>query len=306
MQVGDKIVLSALLSDQNEDRFVYAKLYKDGVAWNNYSMVHKGDGYYYYDSSSLTYPADTEEVVAIYEVYYDSGYTTLDSNYEASMAKFNVTDASVDLTDIEEQLTRIESNISSLGSNSILTGFVEETTGYTGDKLEIVRGEDRNFVIRFVSSDTYEPYNLTGWYKISVFFEKSESGELLEKNTTSYSSYATVTYDDVAYTADAVGEDGNTISLTFDGVDTIDTVVGAWNTANPTNTLSHDGTGTAIPPAGTIQLLGGRDAGTIDVSVLSATLGKVQVTLHSEDTNSLRLGKDLGIKAYIDLTLYKL
>jgi hypothetical protein len=59
---------------------------------------------------------------------------------------------------------------------------------------------------------------------------------------------ATATEQTVTFTADNAGVDGNSISLVFDGIEDITTIVDAWNTANPTNTVSHDGTGTDVLP----------------------------------------------------------
>lgn len=72
---------------------------------------------------------------------------------------------------------------------------------------------------------------------------------------------ASATYEGVTYTADNAGIIGNSISLVFDGIQDIDTVVLAWNTANPANTVSFSGgVGTTVPSAGTVELSGGTDA----------------------------------------------
>jgi phage tail sheath protein FI len=70
---------------------------------------------------------------------------------------------------------------------------------------------------------------------------------------------ATATEQSVLFTANTAGVIGNTISLVFDGVATIDAVVDAWNLANPSNTVSHDGTGTAVLTAATVNLADGVD-----------------------------------------------
>jgi hypothetical protein len=69
--------------------------------------------------------------------------------------------------------------------------------------------------------------------------------------------FASATHDGITFTADNQGWDGNDISLVFNGTDTVDTVVNAWNAANPTNTVSHDGAGTETPAAATVDLYGG-------------------------------------------------
>lgn len=72
-------------------------------------------------------------------------------------------------------------------------------------------------------------------------------------------TYASVEFDGVTFTAVNAGVIGNSIELEFDGLDDIDTIVGAWNTANPSNTVSHDGTGSDVLVAGTATLVGGVD-----------------------------------------------
>lgn len=57
--------------------------------------------------------------------------------------------------------------------------------------------------------------------------------------------------------ADVKGDVGNSISLTFDGVDDVDTVVAAWNAANPSNTVTVASGGISVPDADTITLSGG-------------------------------------------------
>jgi hypothetical protein len=65
--------------------------------------------------------------------------------------------------------------------------------------------------------------------------------------------------------ADNAGAAGNSIELSFDGVDNIDTVLGAWNSANPSNTAAFAGYGgdaAQVPDNGeTITLSGGAAAG---------------------------------------------
>ena len=75
----------------------------------------------------------------------------------------------------------------------------------------------------------------------------------------------------VTFTADNLGIIGNTISLVFTGVETFDQVVNAWNTANPTNTCHHDGIGTYVPYAITLNLAGGADATLITFTAVSGT-----------------------------------
>jgi len=62
---------------------------------------------------------------------------------------------------------------------------------------------------------------------------------------------------EVYFQADVIGDTGNSISLVFDGIDDADTVLNAWNTANPWNTASIvDWVGTTVPTAGTRPFIG--------------------------------------------------
>jgi hypothetical protein len=68
-------------------------------------------------------------------------------------------------------------------------------------------------------------------------------------------------FDDksITFTAVNIGVAGNSISLVFDGIDDIDQVVLDWNTANPGNTVSHNGIGDEIIGAQTLNLSGGSE-----------------------------------------------
>ena len=64
----------------------------------------------------------------------------------------------------------------------------------------------------------------------------------------------------VTFLAVTAGYLGDEISLVFDGIEDIATVVAAWNLANPTNQVAHDGIGTEVPTAQTLDLAyGGSD-----------------------------------------------
>ena len=69
--------------------------------------------------------------------------------------------------------------------------------------------------------------------------------------------FATILYGALNFTADTQGYLGNEITLVFDGVADADAVIGVWNAANPTNTVSHDGVGTEVLAAASVQLENG-------------------------------------------------
>jgi hypothetical protein len=68
--------------------------------------------------------------------------------------------------------------------------------------------------------------------------------------------------EEVTITANTAGTAGNSITLTFDGVDDVDTVLAAWNAANPSNQATLDsGDGAQVPDNGDeLTLSGGEDA----------------------------------------------
>jgi hypothetical protein len=64
--------------------------------------------------------------------------------------------------------------------------------------------------------------------------------------------------EEVTITADTAGTAGNSITLTFDGVDDVDTVLDAWNAANPSNQATKtSGDGAQVPDDGDELTLSG-------------------------------------------------
>jgi hypothetical protein len=61
------------------------------------------------------------------------------------------------------------------------------------------------------------------------------------------------------FTAVNYGLSGDSISLVFDGVADVSTVVAAWNAANPANQVSFTGSGATVPSAQTVNLAGGAE-----------------------------------------------
>ena len=98
-------------------------------------------------------------------------------------------------------------------------------------------------------------------------------------------------------------------SLVFDGIQDTDTVINAFNLANPTKTISHDGNGTEILAAGTLSLNKNADG------IASFTLGtnktyKIQLSADSffagaydnEDGEAVDLHELVHILDYLDDT----
>jgi len=102
-------------------------------------------------------------------------------------------------------------------------------------------------------------------------FVRANDGTLITKHTTAKAT-ASVVYDTVTFTAVNAGSAGNSIALVFDGIDDVATVVGAWNLANPSNTVGYSGLGTYVPAAGTAQLAGGTDNQGLDVYMLNPSM----------------------------------
>jgi hypothetical protein len=67
----------------------------------------------------------------------------------------------------------------------------------------------------------------------------------------------TIDSPNITFTATNIGPIGNLISLAFNGLSTVATVVNAWNTANPLNTVAYTGLGTVVPSAQILNLSDG-------------------------------------------------
>lgn len=59
------------------------------------------------------------------------------------------------------------------------------------------------------------------------------------------------------FTAVNFGTSGNSISLVFNGTNSVSTVVTAWNAANPSNQVTFTGSGATVPTAQTVNLSNG-------------------------------------------------
>ena len=101
-----------------------------------------------------------------------------------------------------------------------------------------------------------------------------------------YTAVASVVYDTVTFTAVNTGMLSNSITLVFNGTDDLDTVVGAWNTANPGNMVGFTGqAGTYIPTAGTATLATTLTAATVEIQKVDnvgaiTVLGAAPVTIY--------------------------
>lgn len=167
-------------------------------------------------------------------------------------------------------------------------------------KATIIRGEDRILILRLVFEQSQEPFDLTGFTKITVQFKKHPSGFVELDSDLQGTANAQFTYEGVTYLADNFGAAGNAIQVIFTGSNTILQAITTWNNANPSNTVSSDAADdSVIPSAATVNLADGND-GFRDVEVLSEILGKIQVVMDEDDTSQMRVGKGVSFKVLVD------
>jgi hypothetical protein len=166
--------------------------------------------------------------------------------------------------------------------------------------ISLIKGEDRLLVTRIVFENTNEPYDLSGWTRISAHFKKSD-GTVLEKHSDLQGgSYASAYYEGIVFTAEEIGDSGNNIILVFDGIKTVSQVLTDWNENNPNNQVVSDSIDESVVlTASNVQLEGGV-LQYRDVVPVSDVLGKVQINLNEEDTGSLKIGKNLSFKLIVD------
>jgi hypothetical protein len=111
-------------------------------------------------------------------------------------------------------------------------------------------------------------------YEVRQFFAESQIADLIITSggtlglpdamveTVLKAVYASAVLGVNTFTAVKPGSIGNNIALAFDETDTVSTVVAAWNTANPDNTVTFTGDGAIVPSAQTVTLSGGIDGST--------------------------------------------
>ena len=180
---------------------------------------------------------------------------------------------------IEDKLCNIEKLSSQ--SNNTLTNIDNNTNSYIADKIEFT-------VLVNPTGQSYSTFKeilfqvLTG--NINVL--------LTEDNATfaTTGNYAPAIGFLLNVTADNPGIIGNSISLTPDGVSTMEVLVANWNAANPTNTATVTyTTGTAYIP-GALEIIPALTGGGGIVSSLSfhllGTHGNINGDTFSCDTES--------------------
>ena len=168
------------------------------------------------------------------------------------------------------------------------------------ERLKIYRGSDKNFLTRLKNTKTGDPYDLTNATLIQVTFEKSNRGKLILTSENVPATKAQATHGQVTFTAEIGGNTGNAIRLLFNGVDDVDAVVGAWNSANPTNRVSHNGVGTEVLSTASINLTGGYNAYQPVQIWGDPKYGKILVSMLEKETLSLRAGTSQSFSITID------
>jgi len=158
--------------------------------------------------------------------------------------------------------------------------------------ITVFQGEDKIFTLK-VRNEKGDPVDLTEVSDIKVQLAKS-IGNFLELSSSNITPAKHATYVAETFTLIAVtsGVEGNSISLSFDGVTSLEDTVIAWNAANPTSQIAiQEGDPTQIPSISTINLSGGENE-YWQVQVQDpAVLGLVQVYLTDRDTQQLQTGE---------------
>ncbi len=137
----------------------------------------------------------------------------------------------------------------------------------------IARTGARNMATGFVSSITANTITLIdaqGWpsqgalcsgVNNQFYYYQGIVGNTLQNVQPTPFIYAqavdTIDTPNITFTAVAPGQLGNGIFLAFNGTDTVASVVTAWNTAHPSNTVTYTGLGSVVPTAQTVGPIGG-------------------------------------------------
>lgn len=113
--------------------------------------------------------------------------------------------------------------------------------------------------------DTIRAVNKAGIYQVAGGEAFRYAGQDFDDQRDFQGTKSQSIYDGVTFRADHTGPQWNGIQLTFNGTATVNSVVQAWNAANPTLTIGFTPSlaGTQVPPAGTTPIFAG---GTLAVS----------------------------------------
>lgn len=165
----------------------------------------------------------------------------------------------------------------------------------------IKRNRDKKFTIK-LRMPNGDPYPGMGQANQVTVLLPNKDGTKLSINLDPIpAGKASAILAGVNFTAVTAGKLGNTIILTFDGIQTLATVVAAWNLANPSNQVIHNGVGSSVPVAGTAHLQNGFNTYSKVVIVNPAEIANLLITLPKSDTANLKQGNLLSIEVLPDL-----
>jgi hypothetical protein len=148
----------------------------------------------------------------------------------------------------------LQGAITTSGLTQATARILGRTSSSTGSIEELAASDVRTFLNTDESTDTRDPNlhaasHLAGTPAVAASYTGIGSNETFS--------------EEVTIIANTAGTAGNSITLTFDGVDDVDTVLAAWNTANPSNQATLDsGDGGQVPDDGDSLTLSGGAAAT--------------------------------------------
>lgn len=167
------------------------------------------------------------------------------------------------------------------------------------ERLRVIQGADKQIVIRLKISSG-DPFDLSDATGLQVIFESKDRGKITLTNNVIPATKALGKLSTVTFNAQTAGKNGNGIVLNFNGIDSVQTVVDAWNTANPLNQVGFTGLGTVVLPSGSVRLTGGYDQYRPIEVFGSPLLGKMLITLLEKDTLMMRNGQNQSVKIVVD------
>lgn len=182
--------------------------------------------------------------------------------------------------------------------SEIETSFIIDNI--QNSRLIITRGSDKSFTLRLRDKHSGDPIDLTPFTNIEVVLKNADRSELILLKEVLVATKAYGIKNDITVTAITAGIAGNDIELEFDGIDTIDDVVSAWNTANPSNQAEYTGLDIVVPSEGTLRLQYGYASYSPIAVSGNVLLGKLLIKMLEKDTLLLKTGQNQSIKIILD------
>lgn len=166
-------------------------------------------------------------------------------------------------------------------------------------RLKIIKGEDKRVSFFFKGSDSLRPVNLEEATNIQFIFERSDRQNAILDMVPIPAVRAMIPFNGAEFRAMVAGSQGNMIILQFDGTNSINEAVEAWNTSNPANPVEFTGVGSFVPKPMSIRLADGLNAYT-PVQITNAAIGEVSLLIEDRITNSLKIGNNQSFRVIID------